>query len=77
MPFTQLRQDAASEVVKAAPAVAATAAVKVLGLTLNEWVAAITILYILLQMLWLIFRWWHVVRRGVHRGVRASRRWTD
>lgn len=41
-------------VTKASPAVAATVADKVLGLTLNDWVAIATLVYIALQAFFLV-----------------------
>jgi hypothetical protein len=48
--------EAKIETAKAAPALAgATYSM----LTLNEWVAVVTILYVLMQMAYLVWKWWH------------------
>lgn len=40
----------AAEVVKASPPVLITAAAKVMGLTLSDWIAVLTIIYLVLQI---------------------------
>lgn len=47
------------EAAKAAPAVAGAAAA---GVTLNQWVAIATGLYIVLQALYLLRKWWREER---------------
>ena len=47
------------EVAKAAPAVAGAAAA---GMTLNEWVACATGLYIAIQAAYLLRKWWREER---------------
>jgi len=55
------RMQAAIEAAKAAPAVAgATAA----GITLNQWVAIATVVYIALQAMYLLRKWWREERAG-------------
>lgn len=49
-----ISQSVSNAVTKASPAVAATVADKVLGLTLNDWVAIATLLYIGLQAFFLV-----------------------
>ena len=56
------KSDIASEAIKAAPPVAITTAVTVGGLTLNEWVAIATLLYIVLQSGWLVWKWFHAIK---------------
>jgi uncharacterized membrane protein len=56
------KSDIASEAIKAAPPVAITTAVTVGGLTLNEWVAIATLLYIVLQSGWLVWKWYHAIK---------------
>ena len=56
------KSDLASEAIKAAPPVAITTAVTVGGLTLNEWVAIATLLYIVLQSGWLVWKWYHAIK---------------
>ena len=56
------KSDLASEAIKAAPPVAITTAVTVGGLTLNEWVAIATLLYIVLQSGWLVWNWFHAIK---------------
>ena len=51
---------AAIEAAKAAPAVAGAAAS---SLTLNEWVAVATGLYIVIQALYLLRKWWRDERK--------------
>ena len=53
-----MKQDISAEAIKAAPPVAVAGAVKVLGMSLNEWVLALTVAYLLLQMGWLLFKFW-------------------
>jgi uncharacterized membrane protein len=56
------KSDLASEAIKAAPPVAITTAVTIGGLTLNEWVAIATLLYIVLQSGWLVWKWYHAIK---------------
>lgn len=56
------KSDIASEAIKAAPPIAITTAVTVGGLTLNEWVAIATLLYIVLQSGWLVWKWYHAIK---------------
>lgn len=49
-----ISQSIATAATKASPAVAATLADKVLGLTLNDWVAIATLAYLALQAFFLI-----------------------
>ena len=56
------KSDIASEAIKAAPPIAITTAVTVGGLTLNEWVAIATLLYIVLQSGWLVWKWFHAIK---------------
>ena len=56
------KSDIASEAIKAAPPVAITTAVTIGGLTLNEWVAIATLLYIVLQSGWLVWKWFHAIK---------------
>jgi uncharacterized membrane protein len=56
------KSDIVSEAIKAAPPVAITTAVTVGGLTLNEWVAIATLLYIVLQSGWLVWKWYHAIK---------------
>ena len=56
------KSDVLVEVAKAAPPVAITTAVTVGGLTLNEWVAVATLLYIVLQSGWLVWKWFHAIK---------------
>lgn len=51
------RQEVVSESLRAAPALAATAAVTVGGITLSDWVMITTLVYIVLQIGYLLFRW--------------------
>lgn len=56
------KSDVLVEVAKAAPPVAITTAVTVGGLTLNEWVAVATLLYIVLQSGWLVWKWFYAIK---------------
>lgn len=56
------KSDIVSEAIKAAPPIAITTAVTVGGLTLNEWVAIATLLYIVLQSGWLVWKWYHAIK---------------
>jgi len=56
------KSDVLTEAVKAAPPVAITTAVTVGGLTLNELVALATLLYIVLQSGWLVWKWFHAIK---------------
>ena len=52
-------QDIQTAAIKAAPPVAVSAGAAILGLTLNEWVAIATLLYIALQAFFLVRdKWW-------------------
>ena len=55
------RVQAAIEAAKAAPAVAGAAAA---GITLNHWVALATVVYIVLQALYLARKWWREEREA-------------
>jgi uncharacterized membrane protein len=56
------KSDVLVEAAKAAPPVVITTAVTVGGLTLNEWVAIATLLYIVLQSGWLVWKWFHAIK---------------
>jgi len=56
------KSDVIVEAAKAAPPVVITTAVTVGGLTLNEWVAIATLLYIVLQSGWLVWKWFHAIK---------------
>lgn len=56
------KSDILAEAAKAAPPIAITTAVTVGGLTLNEWVALATLLYIVLQSGWLVWKWYHAIK---------------
>lgn len=56
------KSDVLVEAAKAAPPVVITTAVTVGGLTLNEWVAVATLLYIVLQSGWLVWKWLHAIK---------------
>jgi hypothetical protein len=51
------RQEVASETLRATPALVATAAVTVGGIPLSDWVMIATLIYIVLQIAYLLFRW--------------------
>lgn len=59
MGYKKLRQESAVEAVKAAPAVVGTTYSM---LTLNEWVAVATLLYIVLQVGVLVHKHYHFVK---------------
>jgi len=56
------KSDVIVEAAKAAPPVVITTAVTAGGLTLNEWVAIATLLYIVLQSGWLVWKWFHAIK---------------
>jgi hypothetical protein len=56
-----LRHETTIETAKALPAVAGAT---IAGLTLNEVVAAVTILYILLQSAYLLWKWRKEAQKG-------------
>lgn len=56
-----MRHDVSIETAKAVPAlIGATFA----GLTLNEWVAIATLLYIILQAVYLVWKWRKQIKEG-------------
>jgi hypothetical protein len=57
-----MKQEIATEGMKSAPPVAVTAASVVQGVTLNEWVAIATIIYIALQAGYLVWKWFKEFR---------------
>lgn len=59
-----MKQEIASESMKAAPPIAVTVASTVSGITLNEWVAIATITYIVLQTGYLLWKWVKEFRYG-------------
>jgi len=56
------KSDVIAEAARAAPPVVVTTAVTVGGLTLNEWVALATLLYIVLQFAWLVWKWYRAIK---------------
>ena len=50
-------QDAANEAAKAIPPVAVVAATAS-GMTLNDWVLVVTLIYLVLQIAHLLFKWY-------------------
>lgn len=48
----------AAELVKASPPVLITTASKIMGLTLSDWIAVLTILYLVLQIGLLVPKYW-------------------
>ena len=55
------KSDVITEAAKAAPPIAITA-VTVGGITINEWVAIATLIYIVLQSGWLVWKWYHAIK---------------
>lgn len=51
---TQQKQEIITQAAKAVPAIAGTT---VASLTLNEWVAVATFIYVVIQIAFLIWRW--------------------
>lgn len=49
-----LKHETAEQTLKALPAIGGTA---IAGLTLNEWVAVATLIYVVLQIGFLIWKW--------------------
>jgi hypothetical protein len=56
------KSDVITEAAKAAPPIAITTAVTVGGITINEWVAIATLIYIVLQSGWLVWKWYHAIK---------------
>lgn len=54
-----LKEEIASGVAKIAPPAAISAASKVAGLTLADWVMVVTVIYTLLQIAYLLDKWRH------------------
>jgi hypothetical protein len=54
------RKEVAAESLRATPAVA-TAGVTAGGVTLHDWVLIVTLVYIILQIAYLLFRWLRLV----------------
>lgn len=52
------------EALKSSPPVAVTAVAVANGMTLNEWVAIGTLIYIGLQAGYLVWKWWKEARRA-------------
>lgn len=59
---TEQKFDIVTETAKAAPPVVITAASTVLGFTLNELVAIATLIYIGVQVGWLIWKWYRAAK---------------
>ena len=53
-----MKQAIAGEVTKSAPPVVVTAAAVAENITLNEWVAIATIVYVVLQAGYLVWKWY-------------------
>ena len=51
------RSEVVAETLRAAPPVAAVGAMSVGGLSLSDWVLVATLIYIVLQIAYLLFRW--------------------
>jgi hypothetical protein len=68
----------AAEMVKASPPVLITTASKIMGLTLSDWIALLTILYLMLQIGLLVPKYWTGVPKLWSRlagGMRRLFRW--
>lgn len=65
---TEVKEEAASQAVKAVPAVAAATTTMVIGLTLNEWLAIASIAFIALQAVYLVWKWRREVKRSPSHG---------
>lgn len=59
-----LQQRVAAEALKAAPAVA-VAGPALLGMNINDLLAVLTIFYVVLQIGYLLHRWWRMSRRPI------------
>lgn len=60
----QQRSEVAAEALKAAPAVA-VAGPALLGMNINDLLAVLTIFYVVLQIGYLLHRWWRMSRRPI------------
>lgn len=49
--------DVAQEAVKSAPPVAVTAISGLLGFSLHDWVLVATLVYVVFQIAWLVYKW--------------------
>jgi hypothetical protein len=58
-----MKTDLAQEAMKSTPPVAVAGAAWVFGLTLNDWVAIGTLLYLVLQGAFLVWKWWKEANR--------------
>jgi hypothetical protein len=56
------KSDVIAEAAKAAPPVAVATAATAGGITINEWVAIATLIYIVLQSGWLVWKWYHAIK---------------
>ncbi|ABM38593.1 hypothetical protein [Polaromonas naphthalenivorans] len=61
----QTLRDVLVETAKASPPVAVVTAGLASGWTLNNALTALTILYVVLQIAWLLWRWHRAVRLGL------------
>ncbi|PHV09630.1 hypothetical protein [Chitinimonas sp. BJB300] len=61
MSYQILAKDAATELAKAAPPIS-VGAFTLSGITINEWVALTTLVYVVLQAVFLIYRWRRLAR---------------
>lgn len=59
-----LAHDAASAAIKAAPPVAVTAAGHIAGWTIDYWILVCTLIYLVLQIGYLVWRWSRDIRRA-------------
>lgn len=57
------RSEVISEVLKAAPAVAVAAPNLLFGMTVNDVLALVTIVYVAFQIGYLLHRWWRMAHR--------------
>ncbi len=60
----KMLKDIAGEAVKASPPIAVVGTSIAADWTINHTVAALTIVYLLLQIAWLIWRWLRAARGG-------------
>jgi hypothetical protein len=57
MAAPQKLADAGTEAVKASPPIAVLGAT-VYGMTLQDWVFVLTLIYLVIQIGWLLWKWW-------------------
>jgi hypothetical protein len=63
-----VKNELPQEILKSAPPVAVTAVSVAQDMTLNQWVAIATLAYIVMQMVYLGWKWWREHKKGKVKG---------